>query len=419
MQNSTLNKGVVSEPADSLAPKREAYWVEKAGRFERIVASSTETIDDQELSWVQARVTDFVRVQRSLYDRIMRTEIESIEHPSGFEVQRNGTPRNGFLMTAAPSANLMEETAKRVRLEQACLTQISAQKLFVEGAVPLRTHTIDQSVTLDRLENIELPVDRVEAVYRHAFDTLQNVLARRSDQFSVSDATLIYDLDRFRTQRVKWASLTPSGGMLAQEPGKIGDAWIFVVPPGHPMIKTQTAVHSMNVDNSGLNPYLSILPYDMTEKWASMAALHELSHLRDHVLGVESFEGKTRDQYLEGEHRAYSVERALAFAYSDGRLQQTLQTVVSKALQSADPMQALNALVNHELPGISQSLDQCIDPNPPKSQGELGVRQGLYVMLLGFEIARQTAQGNAEQQRHMEKGFIELIYEPTGHLPKK
>lgn len=421
MQSPSLNAGVVSEARDPLSPRQsETYWVEKGQKCNRIVASSSETIDDEEISWTQARVTEFVRIQRTWMQSLMKKQIEgTILHPSGNEMKKNGAPRTGFLITAALGANLIEETSRRVPLDKACVTQISAEKLFLEGTVPVRIHAIDDSALLDSLHNVELPVEKIEQIYRHAFEVLPTVLNKRLDQFSDEDANLIYGLDEFRKKRVRWASLTPSGGMVAQESGRIGDAWIFVVPPSHSMMKTQPTVHAMNIDATGLNPYLSILPYDMTEKWACLGALHELSHLRDSVLGIEPKENRTRDQYLEGEHRAYSIERSLAFAYSNGRLQQTLQSIVATALARQNPVEALNALVNQQLSSIAQSLDQCIEPNHPRCLSELGVRQGLYKMLLGFEIAQQMAKGDPARQKALEKGFIELVYEPTGYLPKK
>lgn len=419
MPKEPLRPGVFAEADDPLAPKKEVYWVDKGNDAERIVVSSREHVDDQEIAWAQARLTEFVRVQRTLMQRTLKTVIpDTMNHPSGHEMKNTSKTRQGYVMTAAPTADLMTEVGKRIKLDTANLIQISDKKVYVENSVPVKIHNIETAKILETLGNPELPVAQVEAVYRKVLETLPTIVTKHSDRMSAADQTAMFDLSNFRRDHVRWASLTEKGGMIAQEPGVMGGAWIFVVPPGNFMIQQQKATHSMNLDNAGINAYLSILPYAVSEKWAALGLVHELSHLRDYVLGIEPAKGRTRDQYLDGEHRAYSAERALAFAYSNGQLQSTLQSIVEKAMSQPDSVQALNALVNQELSSITQSLDQTVEPNPPKSLSEMGIRQGLYMMLLGFEMARQMAKGNDEAQKYFEKKFIEMIYEPLGVLPK-
>lgn len=419
MKNQTLSPGVVQQPIDSLN-RGEVYWVEQGKRIDRILAVG-EAVEDGEISWTQARIQEFRKVHRTLLQKLMKTEIDSIDHPSGFEVvQADSAKRTGHLFTVRQDGiDLQKEVGRRMPMSGAKILRISDLKIVVEGeGVPVAANVIDQSVTLDALNDTPQPVEKMKGIYKGVLSSLGDIIAKNHKNLSAEDTKILYELDNFRKDRVKWATLTPESQMMADEPGKIGDAWIFVVPPGHSMMKTQQSTHAMNYDNAGLNPYLSILPHDMTHRWAGLGAVHELSHLRDAVLGIEPSRGRTRDQYLEGEHRAYSVERALAFAYSEGRLQQALESIVREALNKGDAMSAINSLVNERLPAISQSLNLCVEPQAARSKGELGVRQGLYAMLIGFEIARQVTGGEPVSTKSMEKGFIELMYEPTGHLPK-
>lgn len=420
MKQQTLVPGVVQEPATSLNRRLEAYWVEHGKGFNRVLAIG-DAVEDGEIAWIGARIQQFKKVTRSFLQTLMRSEIDgAVEHPSGTEVIAEGTSRKGHLFSARQEGiDLEKEVARRLSVDTEKIVRISDQKFFMEGGVPVSANVIDQSVTLDALDETPQPVDTIKSIYKGMLGALGDTVAKNHKYLSAEDTRILYELDTFRQNHVRWASLTPDSCMMADESGKIGDAWIFVVPPSHSMMQTQKATHSMNYDNAGLNPYLSILPYNMTPRWAGLGVVHELSHLRDAVLGLEPLVGRTRDQYLEGEHRAYSIERSLAFAYSEGRLQQALETLVREALGQGDAMTAMKSFVNQRLPAISRSLDMCLEPQQPKSQSELGMRQGLYVMLLGFEIARQMSDGNALQQRSMEKGFIELIYEPTGNLPKQ
>lgn len=419
MQPETFAPGVIQEPKSSLNPNLKAYWVPSGKNFDRVIAIG-ERVEDGEISWTQARIQNHAKVQRTLYQRLMKSEIDgSIDMPSGVEVIGEGSSRKGHLFTARQDGvDLQAEIGRRMSIEGATILTVSDQKVVIEGmGVPVAVNAMDQSMTLDHLSNNPHPVHEVKALYRGMLQTLPDTIVKNAKHLSSEDTRVLFQLEEFQRKRVRWASLTQDGGMMADEAGQVGNAWIFVVPPNNPLMQTQQETHSMNYDNNGINPYLSILPYDMAHRWAGLGLVHELSHLRDAVLKLEPRVGRTRDQYLEGEHRAYSVERALAFAYSEGRLQQTLEAIVSDALRQGDPMAAINSLVNQRLPAISRSLDMCLEPNQPKSQAELGVRQGLYVMLIGFEVARQTGDPASLKQR--EKSFIEFMYEPTGHLPKQ
>lgn len=417
-----LATGVVREPRNSLSQNLEAYWLQHESDQYKRVLSIGKSVEDREISWTMARVDTYRKAERSMWQRILGKNVEgSIYHPSGIEVVQSDNKVRGHLFTAMQEGiNLESEIAKRITHGNAKILKISDQKLFMEGGVPVAVHTKSQGATLDHLSDTPATVLETEQLYKSALSELQSLIAKCGDCLSNEDQNDLVQLDAFHRKRVRWASLTMDGGMIAQEAGKIGDAWIFVVPPKHEMMQTQQSVHAMNYDNSGNNPYLSILPYKLTPKWAGLAIVHELSHLRDAVLKIEPGEGRTRDQYLEGEHRAYSVERALAFAYSDGKLQTALQSIVRTALENQDDaVPALKILVGERLPAICQSLDLALDPQEALSKQELSVRQGLYTMLIGFECARQVSNGNPARQKFLEKNFIEAIYNPTGLLPKE
>jgi hypothetical protein len=414
--------GVVQEPATSLNPKLEAYWAQVEGKkeYNRVISTGTR-IEDGEIAWTSARVQNFINVRRGFFQKLLKTEIDgSLHHPSGAEVISDETsPRQGHLFSLlTEQADLLSEVARRVKINPSAVIKISDQKVFMEGGVPVRVTVDAPGDASSHAEDKVLPVDKVKTQHRTVLDAIPDLIASSGAHLLLPDKQRLFELDTFRQDHVRWATLEENGIMRADESGKIGGAWMFVVPPGHPLLQTQPSMYSMNFDDTGLNPTLGVLPYGITDRWAALASIHELSHLRDAVLKIEPARGRTRAQYLEGEHKAYSVERALAFAFTQGRLQQALESVVSEALKQADTMSALNSLVNQRLPAIAQSLDTILEPNAPKSASEGALRRGLYLMLIGFEVARQMSSGNEEKQKNMEKGFIEHIYEPHGLLPK-
>jgi hypothetical protein len=344
-----------------------------------------------------------------------------MQHPSGVDVVECGDSQKGFLFTCEQNG-IDIVSAVKIRIPddpQVKMIQISDAKLFVQGAVPIACHTIEQRTTAENLRTEDISQEGAESLYRHAFDTMMSVITKNERHLSSEAFELLSSLDTFRREKVRWASVTPNGGIISKDSGQIGDAWVFILPKGHFLYQEQKSVHSVHIDDSGLIPYLSILPQDMTAKWAMLGAVHELQHLSDIVLGVEPKRGETREQYLEGERRAYTVEIGLANAYSEGRLKAAFQQLVSNACKADDPILALNALVGERLPAIAQSIDQCMRVGLPKSIGELGVRQGLYAMLIGFEIANKLSENDVLRMKEMQRRFIEMIYEPLGVLPKR
>lgn len=443
------DRPTVTTEHDPLSPKAEVYWIERPDGFDR-VSANRESVEDGEASWRKARITSYKRLVRTLLQSMFGSQAEGVlRHPEGFEVEKAGPTREGFIVTSEAGKDIHDEVRRRLSDLVADITTLSASKVLIEGAEPAKMHQQETPATpvphaptvtapipfatgsnADSVfvapsnpsvvpVNAELSVKQTEAIYRHAFEQLPHIVAKQSGVLDPRNAELLLELDRFRKERVRWASVMHDGALMAQESGTIGNAWIYVVPPNHWLEKQQHATLSAHMDDAGLNHVLSILSHDIHPTWAALAAAHELSHLRDGVLGIEPTKGRTRDQYLEGEHRAYSVERALALAMSGGRLQSALETIVTDTLRRPDPAIAINDLLNNRRLFIMQSLDPCLVPDAPRSPSEEGTRLGLYVMLLGFEFSGRFVRGGGMRRREAEKRFIESMYEPLGVLPPR
>jgi len=99
--------------------------------------------------------------------------------------------------------------------------------------------------------------------------------------------------------------------LLAQQSGDSRGAWMVVVPPGHEVLKRMVATLEVRIES---NPPLNVLlvkPESVSELWPGIVLSHELSHLMDRVYQTEP-NNPTRQQFLEGELRAYEIEQLAA-----------------------------------------------------------------------------------------------------------
>lgn len=90
-----------------------------------------------------------------------------------------------------------------------------------------------------------------------------------------------------------------------------------------------------------------------------------------------------------------------------------------EAMQGNNSLDEVQRLIGERLPAITQSFDLALNAGEARSQKEVAIRQALYYMLIGFECSKNISRGNTEDQKKLEKKFIEMTYEPTGHLPKE
>lgn len=417
MSDLKLAENVTAEAIDPLSTKREAYWIAKGKKEStRVVALNQEVVNDQEVAWTQARITDAVR--RNLLQRLMKSDMgDTLFDPSGREMQAQSQGRKGFLFTLLQKGlDLESEVRSRMSGENPRIVKIADTKMLLEGAVPMMKHTKSGKELLAELGEAEVSVEEAEKMYRHSFGTIMDVVTKRSTSLTPESAQLLYELDLFRRDHVRWARVTPDNQLFSLEGGTMGDGWVYILPPGHPLREQQTTVHKVELDNAGLNVCLSILPAAMTGKWALLGAVHELQHFKDLVTGVEPKKGATREQFLAGEHRAFSVEAGLAHALAEVPLGPALEAYVQKAIRSSDPMRAIGELLNQQLSSVAQSVDQAMGAGKAKSAHEFGIRQALYQMLLGFELSKNRFPDNSTQRQEMEKRFIETVYVAHGHL---
>lgn len=185
---------------------------------------------------------------------------------------------------------------------------------------------------------------RVEASSQHVQDAsivpperllseLRNLYDRGFDQVIGSliegDSAInrpLFELRRFRDESVGWAELRGSA-FYALEDGYRSGGWLVVVPPGHDLLSRMQSTLQLD-PNPQLNVIL-IKPERVTELWAGLFLIHELSHLADRALGAESPEPDV-EEYLMGELRAFGLEMMAANGVTRGDFYRRLDRVLDE-----------------------------------------------------------------------------------------
>jgi hypothetical protein len=217
--------------------------------------------------------------------------------------------------------------------------------------------------------------DTVRLAYNRGFERLA---AKIPEQSAGSRYDRLQRLKSFREEWVRWAELKGSA-YHALEGGYERGAWMVVVPPGHEVLNQMVA--TLEVRNE-FNPALTVLlvkPVSLSEPWSGIVLAHELSHLMDRVYQTEPL-NPTREQFLEGELRAYEIEQLAASLLSQGELEERMDRLLA-SWQPSSHEEILDRFRN--MPASEwDSLEAALASPAPHSEAEMKLRAGFYVIAL-------------------------------------
>jgi hypothetical protein len=224
----------------------------------------------------------------------------------------------------------------------------------------------------------------VRAIYDRGFERLMAALPAAA---SGSPLQALHQLKAFRAERVHWAELRGTR-YVALEPGRTNDAWLVVVPPTSPL--GQDMEYSLQVHATETLTALHVRQARISELWAGIFLVHELSHLLDRVFDLEPL-GPTRKQYIEGEARAYNLELMAISEVAKGSLEREVDRLLA-AWQPKSEREAA-ARVSGLTAAEVKALDDAVAGGPALSEPEAALRGGLYTIACVFRYAAVNNRG--------------------------
>jgi hypothetical protein len=197
-------------------------------------------------------------------------------------------------------------------------------------------------------------------------------------------------IKHFKEDKVRWAKIE-GDSFVALEPGSAKGGWIAVIPSGHEMLTTQENTYQID-ENTSLNA-LRIKPEKISEFWAGVFLVHELSHLADRVFEVEPV-NPTRKEYLLGEARAYNLEMMLADLVSKGAYQKRLDTILGK-WKPVSAKFLIEKMLSNDFPEL-RTLDTVVSKEKAESPVEYDLRSGFHVLSMYIRYSENQAAGEED-----------------------
>ena len=160
-----------------------------------------------------------------------------------------------------------------------------------------------------------LPAEKIKVLYEEGLGNVEAFL-------KVSSKSSLSSLLDFKKAQVKWAKVEGDSIMTMDE-GKKDSLWNIVYEDPHPYVHDpKQPIIKMSYANV---PGIHLKAFALSKEWAGIVYVHELSHLYDVTSGKEPL-SPTREEYLDGETRAYMYERETANLLSHGVYDKVLDT---------------------------------------------------------------------------------------------
>jgi hypothetical protein len=187
-----------------------------------------------------------------------------------------------------------------------------------------------------------------------------------------------------------WGEIRADNKMLAITSGRTDAPWGMVVAPDHPRLAEPGPTLRTGPDGGVL--IVTIRPDAMSQRWAGIFMVHELSHLADHGTASDAIG-------CRAEHEAYKVEREIVNLLSDDRFDVALDTVLDdQGIRTASELQEMLASDTHDrLAAAISTIERLLEESLPLSTAEREMRDGFYVMALIERLGERA--GDPEQAR--------------------
>ena len=396
---------------------RAVFWQRIDGALSRRITrqSKANPVDDVDISWVQGFEQRCKEVKRTLMQRLRKVEIPNVIYGiDGKEFEPDGEKESNYLLWANNADVELEQEVRRRIAAEADLEMLGSSLAIVRNGIP-------QGAEADHRNYMpsENPLVSVEQAKREIETGINNTFTRMLKSDLGSKDTGVDDLnelEQFWSHDVGFATL--QGGSITSLSTRRGmpKAWIVIIPHGHEFLQTGPAplyvdvAHDMNL--------LYVKPIACTQQWYGVAGPHELTHLHDFATGKEP-KKPSRQEYIDGEHRAFSAEIVAADINTNGEFSRAISEFAEHSGLTMEEIMNLSTAPQEQLfDRLGATLDSHIKIPSAKSFSESNMRLGLYFMACAFAVAAKEAT-HAENEEILRKRVIESIYGRQKLLPAK
>lgn len=406
-----LDADIYVEPA--VSGRSVAFWRERTAAALRVTADvSSGVTEDGDVAWTPAFAHELERVKKSFWQKLRGAELEGVVLGPGQADYRPTGPRAQATLawTEDPGGTLLDALGERIVPGKSEVVSLGKSVGVIRGAPPVIKANLQQCY--GPAESPLIDASETRRAIQQGMDFLLGQVLDYPQQGEHPEAALLRNLKEFRRHRARWAELRGKDIVAMESTGVQGPAsntgWMAVVPRDNEIVRTQAHTVLVRREPGGVL-LMRILPHALTREWAGLVGVHELEHLENIVTGKEPANA-TREEFIEGEIRAYGAETAAADVLSKGGFRRGLDAVIDGYdIRSFDKLRdAYGSPVMHLL---AQNLDRYITPEAPKSRAETGFRLGFYFIAAAFRLAERLGGAEALEAK---KEVIRFCYGKDG-----
>ncbi len=395
---------------NSLPPVRKiSFWAPQAEKPQVLRVSAdigSGVTEDADVQWSPAFAQEFEKVQRTLWQRLRQTEIAgTVFGPEKAEFLAAGQRRDTTLVWSSDEQVDVEVAlANRIVAERSKFTRLGKSIGIIDGMPPV-ARTANIGATYGPESHALVNDAETRNAFQGGMDYILGQVLAYPQNGEHRSAPLLRNLKAFRANSARWATLH-GRSIVSLESGQIGNAWMVVIPPDNELLAKQK--NSIQVSNEGGITLMQVVPVAFTREWAGLVGVHELEHMENQVTGKEPRK-PSREQYIDGEDRAYTVEIGAADILSRGGFSQGVDALIEVlGFKTIDDLQPFRSELGAQV--IAKNLDRYITPQAPKSKTEAGLRIGLYLMAIGLRLAERNAGNSPEKATLARKEVIATMY---------
>jgi hypothetical protein len=258
--------------------------------------------------------------------------------------------------------------------------------------------------------------EKMRALLDRGFEKVFRGIPTDPNEGNSQSMRILSAIKAFRKQKVKWAELR-GRKFYSLETGHKFDGWMVVLNPSNEQYHTKR--EPFVIDTSSPDGIIALLikPCELTETWAGIFQAHELIHLHDLVLKLEPRK-PNRKQYLNGEMKAYFVERVLADHITNGRYSKEVQAFIKR--HNFKTFEDVQRYINTNKALAFRELDQIISNEPPKSHHELALRMGFHNIVVSMDVETKAVKERGEQPDLLEiLAKVLNTYSGGVHVPRE
>ncbi len=406
---SRASEDIYVQKDDLLPARKRTFWKKKDEKnWLRITAQidSNVTTDDN-VEWSPAFLQEFELVQRTMWQKIRKTEIEgAILGPNNEDYKATSGRREVTLAWSKEETSpLKTAIEKHIHEARSKLISLGSSLGVIDGAPPI-VLSLDMNEQYGPSENVFIPAHETREKVQKGMDFILGQVREFSKEGEQPSTNLLRNLKDFRKTHARWAEIK-GRNIRSLEDGRKNSAWMAVVSNDSEILQEQVHAALVRREPEGIM-LMRILPIDFTKEWAGLIGIHELEHLENALTGKEP-ENPTKEQYVDGEIRAFSVEIAGADILSKGSFLRGIDAVIDGYnLSSIEDVIAANN--SPTILALAKNLDRYITSSPPLSRSEAGMRLAFYLVAVGFRIAERLGKDDEAKTRELKKKLIEQFY---------